>query len=61
MPGKSELIDFIDYSVKMNKLYMGFSKKAPDYKDLNSKFNEGLKAIEASGELDAIKKSYGLD
>lgn len=61
---KPEWLDQIDYpkpSLERKNLHIAFPKSDKNHKEAVKAFNQGLKKLIQSGQLDKIRKKYGIE
>jgi polar amino acid transport system substrate-binding protein len=51
----------IDPPLGTNKIYFGFSKKVPGYKELLNAFAQGLERIKQDGTFEALVQKHGVE
>jgi len=59
-PKDKNSLETLDLVLKSQKIYMSFSRKFPNYKDLITKFNRTLKIIQTDGTIEKLDKKYGF-
>lgn len=59
-PGESSKFAASPTPLNSSELHVMISKNYPDYKNLQDKFNGGIKKIKSDGTYSAILKKYGL-
>lgn len=53
-------LEFMEPALENKSLYIVFSKQAPNYQESLALFNEGLKLLKESGEMEQIMASHGF-
>ena len=59
-PHYMDQLEFMEPPLEEKKLYVAFSKQAPDYRQKLKAFNTGLKALEQDGTLEKIMMAHGF-
>jgi len=60
LQNNSQLIEFLSPPLDEKELFVAFSKKNDNYKQLLEDFNHGLELITTDGTIQSIMKSYGF-